>query len=136
MAVGTVARQPSRFAVRALTSPYVAGISLQSGLGNDSDQLGRYLTFHTGAMAWGVYDDVLNIDRGPAQQVGIDDLNEGRPAAAGAAFSRGGVLHGGMPAAFTGGPLAFARALDDTVPLPAGVPRYGEGLLRFAERAY
>src|SRR3546814_2235281 len=87
-------------------------------------------------MAWGVYDDVLNIDRGPAQQVGIDDLNEGRPAAAGAAFSRGGVLHGGMPAAFTGGPLAFARALDDTVPLPAGVPRYGEGLLRFAERAY
>src|SRR3546814_6325682 len=72
------------------------------------------LTFHTGAMAWGVYDDVLNIDRGPAQQVGIDDLNEGRHAAAGAAFSRGGVLHGGMPAAFTGGPLAFARALDDT----------------------
>src|SRR3546814_7354552 len=91
------------------------------------------LTFHTGAMAWGVYDDVLNIDRGPAQQVGIDDLNEGRPAAAGAAFSRGGVLHGGMPAAFTGGPLAFARALDDTVPLPAGVPRYDEGLLRRSE---
>src|SRR3546814_2412241 len=41
-----------------------------------------------------------------------------------------------MPAAFTGGPLAFARALDATGPLPAGGPRYGEGLLRFAERAY
>ncbi|HEY9557210.1 MAG TPA: GMC family oxidoreductase [Acidimicrobiales bacterium] len=136
MADGQVAEQPARVVVLALNAPYVTRLMLLSGVGNDSDQLGRYLTFHTGAMAWGVYDDVLNIDRGPAQQVGIDDLNEGRPAAAGAAFSRGGVLHGGMPAAFTGGPLAFARALDDTVPLPAGVPRYGEGLLRFAERAY
>src|SRR3546814_6741645 len=83
MADGQVAEQPARVVVLALNAPYVTRLMLLSGVGNDSDQLGRYLTFHTGAMAWGVYDDVLNIDRGPAQQVGIDDLNEGRPAAAG-----------------------------------------------------
>lgn len=134
--LGVAAEQPARVIVLALNAPYVTRLLLLSGLGNDSDQLGRNLTFHTGSMAWGVYDDVLDIDRGPAQQVGIADLNEGRPNAAGAPFSRGGLLHGGMPAAFTGGPLAFARALDDTVPLPDGVPHYGDGLLRFAAHAY
>lgn len=133
---GSALEQPAKVIVLALNAPYVTRLLLLSGLGDDADQLGRHLTFHTGSMAWGVYEDVLDIDRAPAQQVGVDDLNEDRPAAAGAAFSRGGVLHGGMPAAFTGGPLAFARALDETVPLPAGVPRYGDGLLQFAARAY
>lgn len=133
---GGAAEQPAKVVVLALNAPYVTRLLWLSGLGNDSDQLGRNLTFHTGSMAWGVYDDVLDIDHAPAQQVGIADLNEGRPAAAGAPFRRGGVMHGGMPAAFTGGPLAFARALDVTVPLPEGIPRYGDALLRFASRAY
>jgi choline dehydrogenase-like flavoprotein len=98
--------------------------------------VGRHLTFHTGSLAYGVYDEVLRADRSPAQQVGVDDHNEGRPAAAGAGFRRGGVLHGGIPAAFTGGPLAFAAGLDRSIPLPDGVPRHGDGLLRFAAHAY
>lgn len=133
---GTAHEQPARVVVLALNAPYVARLMLLSRLGPDNDQVGRHLTFHTGSMAWGVYDDVLDVDRAPAQQVGVADLNEGRPAERGAPFRRGGVLHGGMPAAFTGGPLAFARALDITVPLPEGVPRYGDGLLRFAAHAY
>lgn len=135
-ASGAAHEQPARVVVLALNAPYVARLMLLSGLGSDNDQVGRHLTFHTGSMAWGVYDDALDVDRAPAQQVGVADLNEGRPAEAGAPFRRGGVLHGGLPAAFTGGPLAFARALDVTVPLPEGVPRYGDGLLRFASHAY
>lgn len=133
---GEAHEQPARVVVLALNAPYVTRLMLLSGLGLDNDQLGRHLTFHTGTMAWGVFDEVLDVDRAPAQQVGVADLSEARPAAAGAPFRRGGLLHAGMPAAFTGGPLAFARALDTTVPLPEGVPRYGDGLLRFAAHAY
>jgi choline dehydrogenase-like flavoprotein len=98
--------------------------------------VGRHLTFHTGAFAYGLYDEPVHSDRGPAQHVGIDDFNESRPADDGANFQRGGIMHGGMPAAFTGGPLAFARALDVAIPLPTGVSRYGDALLRFAADAY
>jgi gluconate 2-dehydrogenase alpha chain len=140
---GDAHEQPARVIVLALNSPYVARLLLLSrspkhpdGLGNATDQVGRHLTFHTGAFAYGVYDDPLHADRGPAQHIGIEDFNESRPAAAGERFLRGGVLHGGMPAAFTGGPLAFARSLDDTIPLPQDVPRYGDGLLEFAAHAY
>jgi len=41
-----------------------------------------------------------------------------------------------MPASFAGGPLSFVLALDEWLPLPDGVPPYGDGLLRFAERAF
>ncbi len=142
-ASGEPAEQPAAVIVLALNAPYAARLLLLSrssahpqGIGNASDQVGRHLTFHTGSLAYGVYDEVLRADRNPAQQVGIDDHNEGRPAAAGAPFRRGGVLHGGIPAAFTGGPLAFAAGLDGSIPLPEGVPRYGDGLLRFAAHAY
>jgi gluconate 2-dehydrogenase alpha chain len=135
--------QPARVIVLALNAPYVARMLLLSrseahptGLGNASDQVGRHLTFHTGAFAYGLYDEPVHSDRGPAQHVGIDDFNESRPADAGATFQRGGIIHGGMPAAFTGGPLAFARALDVAIPLPTGVPGYGDALLRFAADAY
>jgi choline dehydrogenase-like flavoprotein len=142
-AAGSAAEQPAAAIVLALNAPYVARLLLLSrsaahptGIGNASDQVGRHLTFHTGSLAYGVYDEVLRADRSPAQQVGVDDHNEGRPAAAGAGFRRGGVLHGGIPAAFTGGPLAFAAGLDRSIPLPDGVPRHGDGLLRFAAHAY
>jgi choline dehydrogenase-like flavoprotein len=140
---GGFAEQPAAVVVLALNAPYVARLMLLSrsaahprGLGNDHDLVGRHLTFHTGFVTYGVYADVIHSDRGPAPQVGIDDHNENRPWRAGAGFRRGGVLHGGVPAAFTGGPLAFARGLDRTIPLPDGVPRYGDGLLRFASWAY
>jgi choline dehydrogenase-like flavoprotein len=142
-ALGTAAEQPAGVIVLALNAPYVARLMLLSrsaahphGLGNDHDLVGRHLTFHTGFVTYGVYADPIHSDRSPAPQVGIDDHNEDRPWRAGAGFRRGGVLHGGMPAAFTGGPLAFARGLDRTIPLPDGVPRYGDGLLRFASWAY
>jgi choline dehydrogenase-like flavoprotein len=129
--------------VLAANAPYVARLLLLSrsprhprGLGNGADQVGRHLTFHTGAVAYGVFDEPMGAEEGPAQHVGVDDFNEDRPGGLGAPFRRGGVLHGGMPAAFTGGPLAFARALDNGLPVPDGVPRYGEGLLRFAAHAY
>lgn len=135
--------QPASVVVLANNGAYVAKLLLQStsaghpqGIGNDSDQVGRHLTFHTGGVAWGVYDEQLFIDTGPAQQVAVDDLNEDRPWRAGAGFRRGGVLHGGMPVAFTGGPLAFARSLGTTAPLPEGVPSYGRGLMDFATYAY
>lgn len=140
---GDFHEQPAGVTVLALNAPYVARLLLLSrspkhpnGIGNAADQVGRHLTFHTGAFAYGIYDEPVHADRGPAQHVGIDDFNESRPAEAGERFRRGGVLHGGMPAAFTGGPLAFARALDDTIPLPKAVPRYGDGLLEFAAHAY
>jgi choline dehydrogenase-like flavoprotein len=140
---GGAHEQPAMAIVLALNAPYVARLLLMSrgpdhpgGIGNATDQVGRHLTFHTGAFAYGVYDDVIDPDRGPAQHVGIDDLNEDRPWREGAGFRRGGVLHAGMPAAFTGGPLAFARALDVTIPLPEGVPRHGSGLLDFAAASY
>jgi choline dehydrogenase-like flavoprotein len=105
---------------------------LLSGFRDDDGPLGRHVTFHTGGFAYGVYADEIHADRWPAQHVGIDDFNEDRcPVAA-----RGALLHGGMPAAFTGGPLAFARALDDTIPLPEGVPRYGAGLFEWVRDAY
>ena len=141
--LGASAEQPAAVIVLALNAPYVARLMLLSrspahprGLGNEHDLVGRHLTFHTGFVSYGVYADLIHSDRGPATQVGIDDHNEARPSRAGAGFRRGGVLHGAMPAAFTGGPLAFARALDRTIPLPDGVPRYGDGLLRFASWAY
>jgi gluconate 2-dehydrogenase alpha chain len=140
---GEAHEQPARTIVLALNAPYVARLMLMSrsdahplGIGNASDQVGRHLTFHTGAFAWGVYDDIIDSDRGPAQHVGIDDLNEDRPWRGGSPFRRGGVLHAGMPAAFTGGPLAFARALDVTIPLPEEIPPFGQGLVDFAAAAY
>jgi choline dehydrogenase-like flavoprotein len=140
---GNAVEQPARTVVLAANAPYVARLLLLSrsrahphGAGNGSDQVGRHLTFHTGVMAWGVFDEVLDSVEGPQPHGGVDDYNESRPYRDGAAFRRGGVLHGGMPAAFTGGPLAFARALDVSIPLPDGVPRYGDGLLRFAAHAY
>lgn len=140
---GTTGEQPAAVVVLANNAPYVAKLLLQStserhpqGLGNDSDQVGRHLTFHTGGVAWGVYDEQLFVDSGPAQQVAVDDLNEDRPWRAGAGFRRGGVLHGGMPASFAGGPLTFARSLGVGVPLPDGVPAYGPGLMEFAAHAY
>jgi choline dehydrogenase-like flavoprotein len=142
-ALGGSSEQPAGVIVLALNAPYVARLMLLSrsaahprGLGNDHDLVGRHLTFHTGFVTYGVYDDIIHSDRSPAPQVGIDDHNEDRPWRAGAGFRRGGMLHGGVPAAFTGGPLAFARGLDRTIPLPGGVPRYGDGLLRFASWAY
>lgn len=140
---GGTGEQPARVVVLANNAAYVAKLLLQSvsshhpqGLGNDSDQVGRHLTFHTGGVAWGVYDEQLFIDSGPAQQVAVDDLNEDRPWRAGAGFRRGGVLHGGMPVSFAGGPLTFARSLGTTAPLPEGVPSYGPGLMDFAAHAY
>lgn len=142
-ASGDPAEQPASTIVLALNAPYAARLLLLSrsaahprGLGNAADQVGRHLTFHTGSLAYGVYDEVLRSDRNPAQQVGVDDHNEARPRAAGATFRRGGVLHAGVSAAFTGGPLAFAAGLDRSIPLPDGVPRHGDGLLRFAAHAY
>jgi gluconate 2-dehydrogenase alpha chain len=140
---GRAHEQPADVIVLANNAPYVAHLLLASrspshprGIGNDSDQVGRHVTFHTGAFAYGIYDDLIDAHVGPAQHVGIDDLNENRPWLAGAGFRRGGVLHGGMPAAFTGGALAFARGLDVTIPLPEGVPRHGQGLVDFAAHAY
>ncbi len=140
---GVAGEQPARAIVLANNATYVAKLLLQSrsarhprGIGNASDQVGRHLTFHTGGVAWGVYDEQLFIDSGPAQQVAVDDLNEDRPWRAGAGFRRGGVLHGGMPVSFAGGPLTFARSLGGVAPLPEGVPEYGPGLMDFATYAY
>lgn len=140
---GTTGEQPASVIVLANNAVYVAKLLLQStsarhprGLGNDSDQVGRHLTFHTGGVAWGVYDEQLHVDSGPAQQIAVDDLNEDRPWRAGAGFRRGGVLHGGMPVSFAGGPLTFARSLGTMAPLPEGVPSYGRGLMEFAAHAY
>jgi choline dehydrogenase-like flavoprotein len=129
---GDAHEQPADAVVLACNAPYAARLLMLSGIATGNDVLGRYATFHTGAFAYGVYDDVIDAGRGPAQHVGVDDFNEDRcPVSA-----RGAVLHGGMAAAFTGGPLAFARGLDDTIPLPDGVPRAGAGLLRWAAHTY
>ena len=141
---GDAHEQPAHTIVLALNAPYVARLLLLStsphhrrGLGNVADQVGRHATFHTSTMAYGVFDDVmLHAERGPQVQVGVDDFNEHRPWDAGAPFRRGGVLNAGMPAAFAGGPLSFATALGDWVPLPDGVPPYGDEYLRFAAHAY
>lgn len=127
---GDTHEQPADVVVLACNAPYAARLLLLAGIGGEL--VGRYATFHTGAFAYGVYDEEIHSERFPAQHIGIDDFNEDRCPVS----TRGAVLHGGMPAAFTGGPLAFARGLGDTIPLPPGVPPYGEGLLRWAAHAY
>jgi choline dehydrogenase-like flavoprotein len=129
---GHAHEQPARVIVLACNGPYVARLLLLSGLANDADQVGRYAMFHTGAFAYGVFDDILDAADYPAQHVGIDEFVDDRCPVS----TRGALLHGGIPAAFTGGPLAFARALGDAIPLPPGVPTYGPGLFDFARDAY
>jgi choline dehydrogenase-like flavoprotein len=129
--------------VLANNGPYAAKLLLQSvspqhpaGLGNDYDQVGRHATFHTSTCVYGLFDEQLHPSRGPSPQIAVDDFSEDRPARGGAGFLRGGQLVGGMPASFAGGALSFALALGDWLPLPDGVPAYGDGLLRFASHAF
>jgi choline dehydrogenase-like flavoprotein len=140
---GDAHEQPARVIVLANNAPYVAKLLLQStsarhpeGLGNQSDQVGRHATFHTSMFAYGVFDELLHAERGPAQQTTIDDFSEGRPFSAGESFRRGAQVTGGVAAPFAGGALSFALALGDWLPLPEGVPQYGDGLLRFVEHAF
>lgn len=135
--------QPAAVIVLANNAPYVAKLLLQSrspkhptGLGNQYDQVGRHVTFHTSTCVYGLFDEPLHASRGPAPQVAIDDFSEDRPLRSGAAFHRGGQMVGGMPASFAGGPLSFVLALDEWLPLPEGVPPYGDELLRFAQHAF
>jgi len=141
--LGQAHEQPATVIVLANNAPYVAKILLLStspkhpaGLGNQHDQVGRHLTFHTSTCVYGLFDEPLHPSRGPAPQVAVDDFSEDRPLRSGADFHRGGQMVGGMPASFAGGPLSFVLALDEWLPLPDGVPPYGDGLLRFAERAF
>lgn len=143
-AQGDTHEQPAKVVVLANNAPYVAKLLLQSrsdhhptGLGNAYDQVGRHATYHTSMFAYGVWEDrLLFAERGPGTQIALDDFSEGRPAAAGAAFRRGAQMSAGMPAAFAGGALSFALALGDWLPLPEGVPAYGDGLLKFASHAF
>jgi len=141
--LGQAHEQPATVIVLANNAPYAAKLLLLSrspkhpaGLGNQHDQVGRHVTFHTSTCVYGLFDEPLHAARGPAPQVAIDDFSEDRPLRSGADFSRGGQMVGGMPASFAGGALSFVLALDEWLPLPEGVPAYGDGLLRFAESAF
>jgi choline dehydrogenase-like flavoprotein len=141
--LGQAHEQPATVIVLANNAPYVAKLMLLStsrqhpaGLGNAYDQVGRHVTFHTSTCVYGLFDERLHASRGPAPQVAVDDFSEDRPLRSGAGFHRGGQMVGGMPASFAGGSLSFVLALDEWLPLPDGVPSYGDGLLRFAEHAY
>lgn len=107
------------------------------GLANSSGLVGRNLMFHTSVMAWGTFDAPVYADRGPQTAAAFDDLDEDRPRERhGAGFVRGAAIVGGQPIAWAGGPLAFARTLGSSVPLPDGVPLWGNGYRDFVASAY
>lgn len=107
------------------------------GLANSSGLVGRNLMFHTNVMAWGVFDAPVYADRGPQTGAAFDDLDEDRPRHDhGATFVRGAAVVGGLPVAFAGGPLAFANALGQAIPVPRGVATHGAAYRDFVTRAY
>ncbi len=83
-----------------------------TGLGNQSDHVGRHLQGHTYAIAVGILpDDVPNFNRGPGPGVATTDCVHGNP----------GVIGGAMLANdFVKPPLSFWEMM-----LPPGTPRWG-----------
>jgi choline dehydrogenase-like flavoprotein len=84
-----------------------------SGLGNNSDHLGRHLQGHYYPGAYGLFDEIVDEGRGPGPSIATTDFNHGNP----------GIIGGAMLA-------------DDFVPTPMmfwqwqwpdGVPRWGQG---------
>lgn len=134
----------ARTIVVATGAPYQARLLLLSasrahprGLANSSGFVGRNLMFHTNVMAWGVFDEPLYADRGPQTAAAFDDLDEDRPRTRHeATFVRGAAVVGGLPLAFSGGPLAFAHAVGSSTPAPEGVPVWGAGFRDFVSTAY
>lgn len=93
-----------------------------SGLGNNSDQVGRHLQGHYYPGAQGLFDRPIDEMFGPGATVALTEFNHGNP----------GIVGGGMLA-------------DDFIPLPTTfaarqvpptVPRYGSGFKRWVARNY
>jgi len=142
---GNPHEQPARVVIACNNAAYVARLFLLSksndypnGLANSSGLVGKNLMFHASVFGYGIYPDRdLDAVQGPQATVAFDDLNEDRPREKhDQSFIRGAVVSGGLPLAFTGGPLAFASALGTYAPLPAGVPTWGKGFKDFLRRYY
>lgn len=135
--------QPARLVGVCNNAAYVARLLLlskskrfPSGLANSSGLVGKNLMFHASAFGYGTFEDQeLNAGVGPQAAIAFDDLNENRPRERyGQSFIRGAGMAGGIPLAFTGGPLAFATALGSFMPLPDGVPAWGKAFKDFLAR--
>ncbi len=143
-AAGKPHEQPARVVVACNNAAYVARLLLLSktdryprGLANRSGLVGRNLMFHASVIGYGTFDRPLHAEVGPQAAVAFDDLNEDRPRNRhDQSFIRGGLVNGGLPLAFTGGPLAWATALGTVAPLPPGVPSWGKGFKDFVARNY
>jgi gluconate 2-dehydrogenase alpha chain len=142
---GKAYEQPARLVVTSNNAAYVAHLLLLSksdrfprGLANSSGLVGKNLMFHASVFGYGIFEDrEMYAINGPQATVAFDDLNEDRPRQShGQKFIRGGVISGGLPLAFTGGPLAFASALGTFIPLPKGVPTWGKDFKSFLTRYY
>lgn len=142
---GKTHEQPARVIVACNNAAYVARLFLLSkseeypnGIANSSGLVGKNLMFHASVFGYGTYPDRdLDAVQGPQATVAFDDLNEDRPREKhDQSFIRGAVISGGLPLAFTGGPLAFASAIGTYAPLPEGVPSWGKGFKAFLVRYY
>ncbi len=137
--------QPARIVAVCNNAAYVVRLLLMSrsddfpnGLANSSGLVGKNLMFHASVFGYGTFDDLeLDAIQGPQATVAFDDLNEDRPRQKhDQSFIRGAVISGGLPLAFTGGPLAFASALGTFVPLPEGIPSWGKKFKDFLAKYY
>ena len=143
-AEGKAHEQPSRIVVISNNAAYVARLLLLSkskhfpqGLANSSGLVGKNLMFHASVIGYGTFESEVHAEHGPQAAIAIDDLNEDRPRDRyGQSFVRGGQVCGGIPLAFTGGPLAWSAALGSFAPLPPGVPSWGRKFKSFATRYY
>lgn len=142
---GKLHEQPVRIVVLCNNAAYVARLLLLSksdrfpqGLANSSGLVGKNLMFHASVFGYGIFEGrEMHAINGPQATVAFDDLNEDRPRLRhGQKFIRGAIVSGGLPLAFTGGPLAFASALGTFIPLPEGVPAWGREFKSFLARYY
>ncbi len=143
-AQGKSHEQPARVVAVCNNAAYVARLLLLSksdrfprGLANSSGLVGKNLMFHASVLGYGTFEREVHAEQGPQAAVAFDDLNEDRPRERyDQPFIRGGLVNGGIPLAFTGGPLAWATALGSFVPLPPGVPSWGREFKDFIARYY
>jgi gluconate 2-dehydrogenase alpha chain len=103
-----------------------------NGLANSSGHLGKHIMAHMMAGVYVTFEDrYLNNFMGPsAQKHTIDDFNADNFDHKDLGFIRGAQLSIGTPN-LEGGPIAAS-----TMPLPAGVPRWGTGYRDFLSKYY
>jgi len=93
-----------------------------NGLGNNSGHVGRHMQGHYYPGALGLFDEEVDLGRGPGPSIATTDYNHGNP----------GIIGGGMLADdFVFTPMMFWQSQ-----WPADVPRWGQGAKDWMRRSF